>query len=49
MKVLKNKKNNNKTEITKNRDTSTSTETPKQYSKHVPIASDSQGGQQQNM
>ena len=42
-------KNNNKTETKKNADTFTSTETPKQNSKNVQMASDSQGCQQQNM
>ena len=42
-------KNNNKTETKKNTDTFTSTETPKQNSKNVQMASDSQGCQQQNM
>ena len=46
MKILK---NNNKTETKKNTDTFTSTETPKQNSKNVQMASDSQGCQQQNM
>ena len=46
MKILK---NNNKTEIKKNTDTFTSTETPKQNSKNVQMASDSQRCQQQNM
>ena len=43
-------KNNNKAETKKkNTDTFTSTETPKQNSKNVQMASDSQGCQQQNM
>ena len=57
MKVLK---NSNKTEKTKNTDTFTSTETPKQNSKNVKMAYDGQvllaslatngqGGQQQNI
>ena len=45
MKVLQ----NNKTETTKNTDKYTPTETPKPNSKNVQMASDSQGGQQQNM
>ena len=46
MKVLK---NNNKIETIKNTDTFKSTETSKQNSKNVQMASDSQGGQQQNV
>ena len=46
VKVLK---NNNKIEITKNIDTFPSTETPKQNSKNIHMASDSQGRQQKNM
>ena len=46
VKVLK---NNKITETTKNTDTFTLTETLKQNSKNVQMASDSQGGQQQNM
>ena len=46
MKVLK---NNDKTETTKSTDTFISTETLKQNSKNVQMASDSQVGQQQNM
>ena len=46
LKVLK---NNKKTETTKNEDTFTLTETPKENSKNLQMASDSQGGQQQNM
>ena len=49
LKEVKVLKNNNKTETTNNTDKFKSTETPKQNSKDLQIASDSQGDQQQNM